>query len=370
LVGKGNPIYGQRESRHKKAPRGGNRTRLDISVGEPPFLERSGGMSISEQRGADKPLPTYGELARDLGRRAPDLARWLLGEPTTSTAYKFRYRNKGSLVIVVGGTEAGTFFDHDPPASSRECEAGDALNLIAHIQGITLREAYKQGLEFLGITPNESARREGEDQTKKQAIERALQIWTEGRKIEGTIAEKYLRGRGITCALSGDLKFHPECWNSETKTRMPAMLALFRDIANNLPCGIHRTFLARDGSGKARVNATKLSYGRAKGAAIKLTPDDEITYGLGLTEGIETGLSLISANYRGIWVAGSAGAIRGFPVIGGVETISVFADNDLGETGINSARVCGNRWKHSGRESRVIYPRSAGSDWNDVARAA
>lgn len=329
-------------------------------------------MSISEHRATDKPLPTYGELARDLGRRAPDLARWLLGEPTTSTAYKFRYRNKGSLVIVVGGPEAGTFFDHDPPASSRECEAGDALNLIAHIQGVTLREAYKQGLEFLGITPEESARREGEDQTKKQKIERALQIWTEGRKIEGTIAEKYLRGRGITCALSGDLKFHPECYNSETKTRMPAMLALMRDISDerDIACGIHRTWLARDGSGKANVPTPKKMYGRSKNAVIKLTPNDEITYGLGLTEGIETGLSLISANYRGIWVAGSAGAIKGFPILGGVESLTIFADNDLGETGINSARICANRWKHSGRETRIIYPRNAGSDWNDVARAA
>jgi putative DNA primase/helicase len=318
----------------------------------------------------DEKPPTFKEVARDLGRRAPDLARWLLGDPASETRHQFRYRNKGSLVVIVAGTEAGSWFDHDPPASARNCESGDALNLIAHIQGVTLIEAYKQGLEFLGVTPSETADRKGEEQNKRQKIDRALAIWSEGRKIEGTIAEKYLRGRGITCALSSDLKFHPECWSSETKTRMPAMLALFRDIADNKPCGVHRTFLARDGSGKASLKTTKLSYGRAKGAAIKLTPDEEITYGLGLTEGIETGLSLISVNYRGIWVAGSAGAIRAFPIIGGVEALTIFADNDESGTGIESARVCNNRWRHAGRECRVVYPRSSGCDWNDVVRAA
>jgi len=43
--------------------------------------------------------------------------------------------------------------------------------------------------------------------------------------IGGTIAETYLRGRGITCDLPGTLRYHPSCWHASAK-RLPALVAL------------------------------------------------------------------------------------------------------------------------------------------------
>lgn len=307
-------------------------------------------------------------LARDLGRRAPELARWLLGEPTSQNQQQLRYRKKGSLVILIRGADAGHWFDHDPPAGTRR--GGDAIDLIAHVTGAALSDAYKRGLEFVGETVIDNAGPTSaiKSQTPREKIEAALRLWTEGRSIADTIAERYLRNRGITCALHHDLKFHPRCWNRETQQHLPAMLALMRDIGSDEACGIHRTWLLPDGSAKARLQAPKKMLGRAKGAAIKLCPDDSVTYGLGLTEGIETGLSLMSIGWRAIWAVGSAGAVENFPILGGVESLTAFADNDHGETGVRAARICATRWRSAGREASVQYPSASGNDWNDVLR--
>jgi hypothetical protein len=88
--------------------------------------------------------------------------------------------------------------------------------------------------------------------------------------------------------------------------------------------------------------------GRAAGAAIKLCPDDEVTLGLGLVEGIETGLAVISLGWRPIWAAGSAGGMAQFPVLSGIEELTIFADNDKNGVGQRAAKQCAERWRDAG----------------------
>jgi len=207
-------------------------------------------------------------------------------------------------------------------------------------------------------------------------IERAGHLWREGRDPRGTIAETYLAARALSLpdeVADRVLRFHPACpfrIEDGTIMRLPAMLALFRDIATDQPCGVHRTALKSDGSGKADLpglgNAKKM-LGRASGAAIKLSPDAEVTAGLGIGEGIETSLAIYSADWRPIWALGSAGAIRTFPVLPGIESLTIFADAD--PAGLEVGKVCGERWQDAGRKCRIIIPPQDGQDWND-ARAA
>ena len=110
-----------------------------------------------------------------------------------------------------------------------------------------------------------------------------------------------------------------------------------------------------------------MMLGRSKGAAVKLTPDDEITLGLGICEGIETGLSLISAGYN-VWAVGSAGTIADFAVLPGVDCLTIFADND--PVGMKAARGCAERWAAAGIQGRIMPPKAAGTDWNDWVQGA
>ena len=110
-----------------------------------------------------------------------------------------------------------------------------------------------------------------------------------------------------------------------------------------------------------------MALGRAGGACVKLAPDEDVTHGLFLAEGVETALAAIRAGLAPVWAAGDAGHLRSFPVLGGIECLTVLADRDAGGTGVEAARGCAARWTAAGREVRIIPPRSA-KDWNDVVR--
>ncbi len=76
------------------------------------------------------------------------------------------------------------------------------------------------------------------------------------------------------------------------------------------PTGVHRTFHPKD--------ATKIErkmLGRQ--GVIRLSPDEEVTLGLGITEGIEDGLAVLLSGWAPVWASSSAGAIERFPVLGG-----------------------------------------------------
>jgi hypothetical protein len=206
---------------------------------------------------------------------------------------------------------------------------------------------------------------------QKPSDSRALEIWSAAVPIHGTIAETYLANRNI---MSNDaLRFHPRCpfrLEDGSTAFLPAMVGLFRDIVTDKPAGIHRTAIRPEGSRKADIPGLgnpKKMLGPAKGAGIKLSPDDEVLEGLGICKGIETGLSIVGAGWRPIWALGSAGAVAAFPLLAGVESLTIFADRDL--AGIKAARECQGRWLEAGRECRILAPPVDGHDWNDEARA-
>ena len=81
------------------------------------------------------------------------------------------------------------------------------------------------------------------------------------------------------------------------------MVALFRDIVTNEPCGIHRTFLDIAGRKLGRK-----MLGGAGGAAIKLDADEDVTLGSFIGEGVETCLAASLGSFRPVWALGSANA--------------------------------------------------------------
>jgi hypothetical protein len=176
-------------------------------------------------------------------------------------------------------------------------------------------------------------------------IDRAEAIWTATVSLPGTLAETYLASRGL--AYDGEaIRFHPG-------TR--AMVAMMTDIATDEPCGVHRTFL--DGAGR---KLGRKMLGRARGAVVRLSADDEVTGGLAIAEGIETALA---TGFQPIWACLSAGTMSNFPVLAGIEALTVFADNDVSGTGQAAAENCARRWHAADREVTVVLPTETGVDF-------
>lgn len=303
---------------------------------------------------------TADEIARRLAERIEDVAMTLQGEkPTYTHGSSIRYGAHLSLSIVVRGQKRGTWIDHTTRLG------GGPLGLVEHLRGQGRADAIAWAKAFLRIEdgqplPPSLPRLIKPTAEPVSTLPFARQIWREAVPAAGTLAETYLVSRGLTLPARKILRFHPACRRGEE--RLPAMIALMLDPSTGEPCGVHRTFLQADGRGKASGQA-KMMLGNA--GVIRLSPDSEVTTGLGIAEGIETALSLIQvAGWSPVWAAGNAGNIAGFPVLAGIEALTIFADGDA--AGLRAANACADRWRDEGREV-TIRAAPAGKDWNDVA---
>lgn len=107
--------------------------------------------------------------------------------------------------------------------------------------------------------------------------------------------------------------------------------------------------------------------GRAKGAAIKLDADEDVTLGLSIGEGLETCLAARLAGFRPVWALGSTSGIKFFPVLSGVDAITILAENDANGANAEATKECARRWHSAGRE--VLSAKSLiGNDLNDAWR--
>jgi hypothetical protein len=190
----------------------------------------------------------------------------------------------------------------------------------------------------------------------------ALAIWNEARDPRGTIVERYLmveRGLSLPDEIAGDvIRFHPALFFEGA--RVAGMVALFRDIRTDEPCGIHRVFLDSEGR-----KIKRMMLGPTGGAAIKLDADENVTLGLALGEGIETCLAGWHLGLRPVWALGSADAIKQFPVLPGIEAITALGELNDGGVNYRAARVCADRWMEAGKEAFRATP-FKGDDFNTV----
>ena len=88
--------------------------------------------------------------------------------------------------------------------------------------------------------------------------EAALALWQASQDITDSLAETYLRSRGITVLPPPSLRFHPGLKHPSGSV-WPVMIALVVHGETGSPIAIHRTFLGHDGRGKAPVDPQKMT---------------------------------------------------------------------------------------------------------------
>lgn len=209
----------------------------------------------------------------------------------------------------------------------------------------------------LSPVTTQSAAEHARDAARRENQAKAL--WAEADTIHGTLAETYLRSRGITCPLPDTLRFHPNGWHATGK-RFPMMLARV-DGAPGFAA--HRTYLHAENNGKAEVTPNKAMLGPCAGSAVRLSMAEGP---LVVCEGIETGLSLLCGLLRTpatVWAALSTSGIRGLrlPPVPGKLTIA--SDGDV--PGRDAAYALASRAEALGWRVSLL-PAPDGRDWNDV----
>jgi len=153
-----------------------------------------------------------------------------------------------------------------------------------------------EALRFLAL-PSNAGTHAAADTSSSVAVagspESARRLLTLSSPIGGTLAETYLHARRIA-DLRGTsaLRFHPRCYHRPQgegpNETWPALLAAVTDLDGSIT-GALRTWLARDGSGKAPLTTPRRAMGDLQSNAVRFgVAQDVIIAG----EGIETVLSL------------------------------------------------------------------------------
>lgn len=238
------------------------------------------------------------------------------------------------------------------------CHAGcDFLDILEALKGMGLIEG--RGT-YAPLDPTELARRRRQEKAK--LVQRATQargIWDNAQPIPGTLAETYLRRRGITCALPSTLRFNPECWHHSAQ-RIPAMVA---QIEGAEAFAVHRTYLDANGT-KADLSPNKAMLGTCKGGAVRVSD------GAGpliITEGTETALSLASGLLDGpakIWAALSTSGMQSLSLPALPHKMIIASDSDDNGAGLRAAQALAQRASALGWDVSLL-PAPQGQDWND-----
>jgi hypothetical protein len=249
-------------------------------------------------------------------------------------------------------------------------EHGDLLDIIRERTGISrFPDLLAEARAYLGrpqpVLPNKQVQRKAKAAGGTPAA--AARLFAASMPVAGTLADTYLSARGLTQGgRMSALRFHAKCWHRDEGQTLsiprPALIAAVTDGAGALQ-GVHRTWLAPDGEGKARVETQRRAMGHLLGNAVRLTPHDDI---LVVGEGIETMLSIIEAvPGLPVWAALSSGHLGAVLLPEGVQRLYIAIDRD--PAGQRAAERLSARALDAGIAVRVLEPRLG--DFNDDLRA-
>jgi phage/plasmid primase-like uncharacterized protein len=239
-------------------------------------------------------LDRAADLARRLADQAEAVCRHYLSNGRRIGAYwqvgDVRNSHGRSLFVRLRTSGRGPAGKWRDAASG---EHGDLLDLIRESCGLVeFRDVAEEARRFLALPRPEPARtiEPRLDSSRPAAAQR---LFAMAQPIGGTIAETYLRRRGITILPgSGTIRFHPRCYyrpdEHEPTEIWPAMIAAVTDLRGRIT-GAHRTWLDPTGTGKAPIDTPRRAMGELLGHAVRFgIPHDVMAAG----EGIETMLSL------------------------------------------------------------------------------
>lgn len=313
------------------------------------------------------------ELAHRLARDAETVCRhylsngrregryWLVGDAQNTPGRSLYVRLKGGES---GKGAAGKWTD------AATGEHGDLLDLISITQGLdSLRDTLDEARTFLALPRPDPPPQQLPAPTGSPEAARRLSAMA--RPIAGTVAETYLRNRGLTdlrqCTA---LRFHPRCYyrgdeddpRDRVRDAWPALIAAVTDLSGT-QTGAHRTWLDPSGNDKAPVSTPRRAMGHLLGHGVRFgVADDVLTAG----EGIETMLSLRRVMPTLPMIAGlSANHLAALVIPPTLRRLYLARDDDA--AGQGAVTTLADRARSAGIEALTLEPRLG--DFNEDLRA-
>ena len=276
-------------------------------------------------------------------------------------------RKNGSCVIALKGERAGDWHDFDGG------QGGGPLSTLEESEKLTGRDLFAYAAELVGWSPGAPARREPAPAAAKAERDPSREIGfilDHAVRIPGTPAAAYLAGRGLGVVDAPDLLAHPDLTHWETKCGFPAMIGVVRNLAGET-VAIHRTYLQVDAEDPGRVTKApvakpRMMLGKVSGGAVRLAAMSPGA-ALGLCEGIETGLAVMTACAGlPVWATLSTAGLEQVQLPPEAHRIVILADYDASGAGTRAAETAARRLRGEGRQVAIALPPGEGCDFNDV----
>lgn len=258
------------------------------------------------------------------GRRSGNY--WIVGDVANS---------KGrSLYVHLAGPRKGRWAD------AATAQFGDLLDLVRETCGLVdFRDVADEARRFLNEPQPDPAPYRGNDAgdhppVERPAAERARRLLRMTQPLAGTLADCYLRQRGILRAsMHPALRFQPSCYYRDLVTgrtsSYPALIAAVTDGFGAIT-GVHRTWLDPEGDGKAKVDDPRRALGGLLGNAVRFRfPVYRPVPVMAAGEGLESILSL-SHVMPGMAIVSAltANHLAAFRLPAGCERLYIAADAD------------------------------------------
>lgn len=315
------------------------------------------------------------DLSRALARNAESVCRhylkagkrighyWIVGDALGAPGRSLYVRLRGH--------------DHGKGAAGKWTDAatgehGDLLDLIALNQGHgSLTETLDEARLFLSLPKSVSNFDPSKPHAPAGSRQAACRLFAASRPIAGTLAESYLRKRGITDVRTLRwLRFHPRCWYRPceddppgTPSSFPALIAAVTDHDGQI-IGVHRTWLDPATRDKAMVATPRRAMGDLLGHGVRFGMAAPV---MAAGEGIETMLSLHMPMTAFPMIACLSSAhLAALEWPPPLRRLYVVRDADDAGTGAWSA-LC-DRGTAGGIEILPLVP-PVGGDFNDALRA-
>jgi Toprim domain/CHC2 zinc finger len=259
----------------------------------------------------------------------------------------------------------------------RGCAArGNVIALVRFLDGCGFLEALEYLTGEWAPAPSRPAPAATDalrdDDRDARALILARQIAFELRPILGSPGETYLRDvrKIVTSAIEDVLErtdgvgWHPAVYFNEPGPtlhgrKLGCIVGVMTDPTTAMPTGgISRTYIHE---------GQKVTKAKSLGPAgiVRLSLDEDGLEGLHIAEGLESAFSAMSKGFRPMWATGSTALMAKFPVLSGIEALTIIADHDANGAGERAAAEVASRWREAGKEARVWRPKSIG-DLNDI----
>jgi len=310
------------------------------------------------------------ELARRLAREAEAVCRhylsngrrhgnyWLVGDARNTPGRSLFVRLSGPES---GKGAAGNWVD------AALGEHGDLLDIIRETCRLSdFRDVVDEGRRFLSLPqlPSEAEKRQPRvEPALAGSSESARRLFAMTQPIVGTLAEAYLRHRGLMALHeTSALRFHPRCYHrpdrdAPTET-WPAMIAAVTDLDGKLT-GAHRTWLDPSGHDKAPIETPRRAMGSLLGHGVRFGMARDV---MAAGEGVETVLSLRCVMpAMPMMAALSSAHLAAILLPASLHRLYILRDNDA--AGDNASAILVERATAAGIEAIILSP--VFDDFND-----